>query len=74
MDGELERARLENPQWRVWCGEPFLYATKVGVLNPGQGCTVYGRTAAVLADEVAKAEALGDVLAAKRAQVAGHER
>jgi hypothetical protein len=55
----------------TWHLAPYLYATRNGVLNPGQGCTVFGRTAAGLADEVAKAEALGKALAAKRAGAAG---
>lgn len=73
MAHELSRLRREHPLWRIWESDAaHLYATRIGLFQPGQGHTVDAATVDGLGIAIGEAEndARRDAETAARRQAA----
>ena len=55
---ELTALRERRPRWRIWTSDAgWKYATRAGLMAPGTGITVHGKTVEALSNAIDQAEA-----------------
>ena len=55
---ELAALREQHPRWRIWTSDTgWKYATRAGLMAPGTGTTVHGKTPEALSHAIEQAEA-----------------